>query len=452
MSCVANVGQRAPEASFLEKLFSELESTRLRYCVMRNYEMLPSSLNGSDLDLLVLFEDRDEIAAVIIEAARSCGGRLISQYVTKGRYMKFLGCCDGRWWGAAIDLMPGMDYRGRVYLDPEPLIDRAEDYNGISVSSPCDIDIVALIKELLNNGKTRKQYLPLAASAYQTYGKDSLKAAIAAFGESLAFELGDWLETTQGDSRDVSRMAIKMRRYVNLRHGSSQRGSGVTNFLRRMQRLWSPPGMSIAITGTDGAGKTTVIDNITPLLKIATHGGVHYEHLRPNWIPSLGVATGKREKSSGGPVTDPHGEKASGIVGSLVRLCYYWLDYTLGYFKKTYPRIVKKSHICLFDRYHYDIVIDPRRMRMSLPRWILDFAFTLAPRPSLIVCLGSDAKTLYQRKPETSIEEVKRQVSAYRSLALKDERAIWIDTAQDLGGTIDDVLRAIQITMANRYE
>jgi len=452
MSSSKELELRAPEAAFLALLFEKLANAGMDYCVMRNFESLPASLNGSDLDLLVYPECRDELAKVVIEAARSCGGRLISEYITAGRYMKFLGCHDNKWWGAAIDLMPGLDYRGVVYLDASPIIHRAEDYNGIKVCAPYDIDMMALIKELLNNGKTRRNYLPAAVSAFESYGEDALLTAKEAFGSEWAQDFGTWLSLTKGDSVDVKSMAHKMRLAVKKKHQSAQKGSFWVNLAKRMGRLWSPPGMVIAVTGTDGAGKTTVIDKITPVLEKATHGKINYEHLRPNWLPALGVAVGKRTAAQEGPVTDPHGKKSSGIVGSIVRLLYYWCDYVLGYYKKTYPIIVRKSHICLFDRYYYDIVIDPRRMRMSLSRWVMKLTYSLTPKPSLVVCLGADPETLYTRKPETSIDEVNRQVTEYRRLAMEDSRAVWIDTAQDIDGTVDDVLRAIQITMANRYE
>ena len=42
-----------PEAAFLEKLFHNLNDSGLNYAVMRNYELLPRSADGSDLDLLI---------------------------------------------------------------------------------------------------------------------------------------------------------------------------------------------------------------------------------------------------------------------------------------------------------------------------------------------------------------------------------------------------------------
>lgn len=446
-----------PREHFLPALFLELEASGYLYCVLRNYEQLPQSLAGSDLDMIVLPAQRDQVAALVIDIASQFGGRLISEYTTTGRYMKFLGYHAGEWWGAAIDLMPGLDYQGVIYLSAPFIIERSCFHGRIKVTSTVDVDLMALIKELLNNGKTRESYLPDAVEAYQRHGAPVMEVAAEAFGQETTQKLADWMLTDESSRASSSSMAELMRQGVQQTHGRGQWETKWMNLWRKIQRVGSPPGMVLAITGTDGAGKTTVIERISPVLNVALHGGVQYQHLRPNWLPVLGVATGQRNAGgadgagAAGPVTNPHGQSASGLMGSLVRLVYYWLDYVFGYWKLIFPQIVKKSRLCLFDRYFHDVMIDPRRMRMALPRWILNTAFCLAPKPKLIICLGADPDVLYQRKPETSLAEVTRQVQALKALAQSTPNALWIDTGQSLQQTENDVLRAIQITMANRY-
>ncbi|MEO1858122.1 MAG: hypothetical protein ABGY95_12270 [Rubritalea sp.] len=202
-------------------------------------------------------------------------------------------------------------------------------------------------------------------------------------------------------------------------------------------------GLIIAFTGTDGSGKSTVIEEITPWLEELNTEGVHYEHLRPNWLPPLGTIAGKPVKDTRSPVVDPHGQETSGFLGSLVRLCYYSLDYSVGYWLKT-RKLSKKGAICLFDRYFYDILVDPRRMRIQLPEWILRKILGLYPEPDLIICLGGDPETLYARKPETSLQEVNRQVVKLNELVVEEMRASWVDTTQSLEGTIAEVREVIE--------
>ena len=56
--------------------------------------------------------------------------------------------------------------------------------------------------------------------------------------------------------------------------------------------------------------------------------------------------------------SDPHAGKTSGVLGSLLRISYYWIDYTYGYFRKIYMDKAVKNHVWIFDRYFYDYIND----------------------------------------------------------------------------------------------
>jgi hypothetical protein len=84
-------------------------------------------------------------------------------------------------------------------------------------------------------------------------------------------------------------------------------------------------------------------------------------------------------------VSDPHAQKPSGFIGSIVRWGYYMMDYTFGYAKSVYPKIATKAKVFIFDRYYYDYYIDQRRSRTSLPRWVLRFGEIFVPVPDLIL-------------------------------------------------------------------
>lgn len=208
--------------------------------------------------------------------------------------------------------------------------------------------------------------------------------------------------------------------------------------------------MIIAFTGTDGSGKSTVIDQITPWLEQLNQSGVHYEHLRPNWLPPLSSYSGASNEEATQQVQSPHGKKPSGLLGSLFRLCYYFFDYLFGYWAKIRPIASNGSKICLFDRYYHDIVIDPRRLRISLPNQLIRWLFSVVPSPDLIICLGADPELIYARKPETSLEEVRRQVESLKELSRRDGKAAWVDTGQSIEDTLAQVVGAITGSMQKK--
>ncbi|MCP5536760.1 MAG: hypothetical protein H7A51_11100 [Akkermansiaceae bacterium] len=202
----------------------------------------------------------------------------------------------------------------------------------------------------------------------------------------------------------------------------------------------------IAILGTDGSGKTTVIDALTGELEKNYGYKTDYSHLRPHWLPDLGVLKGQKKAPDAGVVTEPHALPPSGFLGSLFRLCYYTLDYTVGYWSVVRPKLKKPKQVIIFDRYCYDFLVDPRRMRIALPRWILTGMLRLVPEPDKVFCLGAEPEVIFERKPETSLEEVSRQIDELRALCSGNERAVWIDTGGTVAQSCHEVLDALNLS------
>ena len=91
-------------------------------------------------------------------------------------------------------------------------------------------------------------------------------------------------------------------------------------------------------------------------------------------------------------------------------------------------------------------------MRISLPKKLMGIVFWIVPQPRLILCLGGDPEEIYARKPETSLEEVQRQVQALKKLCDVNRRAVWVDTGCTLDESKNKALVAILASMSSRYE
>ncbi len=70
------------EINFLICLFEKLEGEHIRYAVLWNYELLPASTGGSDIDIWVHSDDCKRFFDIIEDTANDYKGTLVS-YIWK---------------------------------------------------------------------------------------------------------------------------------------------------------------------------------------------------------------------------------------------------------------------------------------------------------------------------------------------------------------------------------
>jgi len=359
---------------------------------------------------------------------------------------------NGAWWGIRLDLLSMQTYKGVVFYPGEELLRTAQSIQGVRVARPDHSATLAMLKDALSTGRLRNDYLQGTQAAYRNNPAEWTSRLEDSFGGRATLMMTHFME----DPASIPFSCVCW----SLRHGLALKAmlSGPVHFLvdrlaslrDRVARVFKCPGVCVAIMGTDGSGKSTIIDAICPVLQRSLHTKPLYGHLRPNLLPSLAKLFGRPVPE--GPVTNPHGSKPSGFWGSLLRLCYYTADYVLGYWLKVFPVLVKSPCLYIFDRYFYDYYIDPRRSRISLPKNAIRLFEFFIPRPDIILCLGGDPEVVQKRKGELPLEEVQRQTAELRRFCASNTRAVWIDTGCSIEKSVDQALEAITTRMAARYE
>jgi thymidylate kinase len=219
------------------------------------------------------------------------------------------------------------------------------------------------------------------------------------------------------------------RRSINLRFAEWQ---------RLYRRYRSPTGLVVAFLGPDGSGKSSVVDALGDMSP--TFRQINYFHFR--------ACIGCR---SDGPVsvTNPHGTPPRSAFVSMTKLCYYLVDYWLGFLAKVRPRIVR-STLVVFDRYYQDLLVDPLRYRYGGPPWLAMAIGKLVPRPDLWILLDAPAKVLQYRKSEVSEEESARACMAYKKIIGTLTNARTIDASKSLSKVVADVQYEIFSHMSHR--
>lgn len=441
------------EHSFLGDLFVRLNNSGISYAVMRNHEPLPHSAGGSDLDILVAPRHGRRVKQILFEAIQAAGGMPLGVSETVGFFKIYaFGCvpvASHPWWGVRIDINVGLFFKGQ-HLLADGVALPVRSHNDISVLDDGFAGVLGVLKEVLNNGLLPPRYASSARSSMQ-HDWNTVQKLLAPMGPDGLAQLKSLILSNSPPAK--LKGACRILQYAVLHHAFARRP--YSSLWRRVGYEWSkvrrylkPSGIVVAVLGVDGAGKSTVIDAILPVLNAATHNAVFIQHLRPSLLPPLASLKGQKIAPSG-PVVDPHRAKPSGVLGSFVRLGYYLLDYILGYWIKIRPKVAKQPTVVIFDRYAYDMALDPRRSRIGLPGKVAGWFAALAPKPDLIFCLHGNPEVISARKQELSLEETRRQVEALRTFAKKEPRAVLISTDTSIEESRDQVLFALIKYLAN---
>lgn len=420
---------------FLLHIFSLLSKYKIKYSVLRNYEKLPNSLNNSDLDILVAEQDLKKFYIFLNDALKKFQGTIIS--VQKGLSPKY--CLLGNYpepWGIQIDVFyGGIPYSYKYFIDEDTILQNSQLINRLYCLNKTTSAYVVLLKEILNNKRiSNAKYTEI--EPYINNEKFSVLVA-QLFDKNTAQTINKKLEL--GLYRDLRQTIIK-KLNINLFI------KYIFN-LKKINRIFNRPGISIAFLGVDGAGKTTIIESLKPVLSSTFHKAYNYEHLRPNLLPSIARLFGRKEEFNGGPVTNPHKSKPAGILGSFFRFNYYFIDYFWGYYIKIYIQLIKKSSVWVFDRYYYDYFFDPKRSRINLPHWLLKFYLFIMPEPDLIFCLGGEPGVIHTRKKELPIEEIARQNKLLKKFAIENKKAFWIETTEDIEKSVASIIEIIRLNI-----
>ena len=145
--------------------------------------------------------------------------------------------------------------------------------------------------------------------------------------------------------------------------------------------------MIIVFLGVDGSGKSTIIKDFCNEIQ-DQWTEIKYVHFRPSYFI--------KNNKNNNPITNPHEGSNRGTIMSLIKLLYFILEYNYAFLM----HYRKPGQLVIFDRYYYDILADPKRVKVSLPTWAINFLMKFIPSPDLVFYLFAPLDVLYERKKE----------------------------------------------------
>ena len=334
-----------------------------------------------------------------------------------------------------------MGINGYYFPANDLLVERFED-EGVYAPTPSAELMYLLVKKARKKeiGESTKQDVE---SLYQSNKLACKEYLLKYFDQAMTATICDALENGSIDKKETLfqiHNAWRDNRFSNDRWLRLKRLT--YQAIRSIKRILKPSGIFVVLMGPDGSGKSTIAEMV---LRSAGNGfrkTVHF-HWRPGLLPRPKKAP---ERETSDEVVDAPSLKSKyGHTMSLVRFLYYYIDFLVGYWVKIYPAKVRTSLI-IGERYYYDILVHPERYGFDLPGWLYRLLQTFVPKPDVTIFLSNEPEIIVRRKAELPIEEVTRQIAAYR--ALIDRLPGGIELLTD--GSPSEVCQLVESMILNR--
>ena len=340
-----------------------------------------------------------------------------------------------------LDVHTSLTAGGIPFARLGELLTRSEVVDGVRRLNSTDATVTTYLEGLLAHGEPKERYQAEFRAALARDPDRARRLVVAAVGHRL----GEGV--LRGDENAPS--FRELRRVLRRRALVTRPGATFRVMLSKVRDLAAayrrPPGRMWTFSGPDGAGKSSVIEALEPLVARRLLLGVRRFHSRPFLIPRLSKVVPMPRERSEKILRERLYEPRIGVLKSAVRLLVTLADYVLGYWVKVRPRLCR-GELVIFDRYMQDLLVDPRLRGIALPQCVLDAAARLVPKGEVHVYVVVDAETLVQRKGELTLTEAQHQLDRYAALAATDARGLLLDSRTAAPETLAERLAARLLT------
>jgi thymidylate kinase len=409
---IADLSTPAPHR-ILARAFTALDRAGIGWCLLRGEADLDRP--EQEVDLLVDPGDGGRLAAVL-----GALGFVEQPAWGRGTHRPFVAydATDDAW--SKLDVVTQLDFGHRSEIETGvagACLARRQRIGDVAMLADDDRFWALLLHCILDRGDVPERHAgplrrmaagasnggPLAAwfEAHAPPGWDDARVA------SLA---------RQGAWRALANLGTEVQTAIGSRGGAGARRIK-RSALRRLTKVRTAvlqPGLSVALLGADGVGKSTMASELA----------------RTFFIPVRSVYMGLYGLG-------PGGRAPQGLAGRVMR---QWI----GYARATYHR--RRGRLVVYDRFGYDVLLRTSRragFRSRVRRWILVHAI---PSPDVAMLLDAPAEVLAGRKDEHELDELQSLRHAYLALAQRiDLPVVQADRAPD------EVRRELTALIWQRY-
>lgn len=215
---------------------------------------------------------------------------------------------------------------------------------------------------------------------------------------------------------------------------------------------WSAGGLTVALVGPDGAGKTAVARRLPSRLPfattyiymgVATTSSSHLlptTRLRASARHRLKGAAG-RPRGTGVRLLRHAGRSLLGAAKLANRVAEEWYRQAIVWRQRRRGRVVIMDRHFLVDFYMSDVVDPGASLRRRIHGWMLR---TLYPRPDLVLYLDAPPEVLLARKGEGTLASLERLRAGYRHVGGLLPQFEEVDAMRPLDEVVDEVASRIE--------
>lgn len=403
-------------SAFLGALFAALDTERVRFCVLRNYEGFPDINIGGDIDLLISQSDLPKA----VRALRSVNGvRIVGfserSWVAHAFVESVSATPEAR--SMQVDFLWNLSWKGLAYVPTDVLLESAVARTAgnlrFLVPSPVHEAITSLFASLLKSAWLKEKYFPGVQETFTEHRLEVISVLMPQFGRKNAEHLVK--AVMAGDRSRMVGLVRPLRRALAVRSLSHKPIRSCIEVLRHYVReiivRFSPASVeTVCLIGLDQSRVAKLIEDLVPTLQYAAKA-----------VESFKIDS---ESSSSRTPARPFASRMN-IVRMLVRA---WQLQFLGK-KELTLRICAGS----YD----DLVIDPKRLQYAGPAWFAKTACALFPSPMLWILLDSR-------------EDASQGSDAYRALVTAKPRHAILDAVLPEARVVEAAYAAVVGTLALR--
>ena len=344
-----------------------------------------------------------------------------------------------------LDLINTFKRKSLVFMDAAKLLDHArENKYGLMVPSPADDFTYTWLFYWLNHSDIPDRY----RFFLQGFNKKDEAKLNALLYNNYTLPVYDY--------RDVFYQNKELKDTLMKNITIRKENKGLRGLYSRLQycvdsamNLFPQKGFIITFSGVDGAGKSTVIDNIRKVIDKQLRRKVVVIRHRPGLLPILSAWKHGKQKAEGMAATRlPRQGKNDSKWSSRLRFGYYYLDYLFGQFY-VQLRYVSLGYIVLYDRYYFDFISDAKRSNINLSSSFTTWWYRFLLKPQLNIFLFAGAELILQRKQELDAATIgtltQKYLALFERLKSKSSKALYIHIENNhLDDTLDIIFKHIK--------